>query len=91
MSRDFTILSDMEEFRKKTGQMSDEERGAEPYPASIEKMSEKWREIQREGGSADSRTFVERHFLAVGLMIGLLVIALMIVIGGFFFLVWNAG
>ncbi len=94
---DFTILFNMEEFRKKTGQMSREEGTGEPleggtsYPSSIEKMSEKWRTIQKEGETTENRSFVERHFLTIGLMIGLFIIALIIVIGGFAFLVWNAG
>ena len=86
----------MEEFRKKTDQMSDQSgsRGAledeTSYPASIEKMSEQWRTIQKEDQSVDSRSFFERNYLSIGLMIGLFIISLIIVIGGFAFLVWNA-
>lgn len=80
----------MEEFRKKTGHAGSGVESTPSYPESIEKMSEKWRSIQKEGGSADTRSFFERNFLAVGLMVGLLIIALIVVIGGFAFLVWNA-
>ena len=67
--------------------------GAEtPYPASIEKMSERWREIQQEEGQSqlDQRSFVEKNYLALGLGVALLIIALLVVIGGFAFLVWRA-
>lgn len=60
------------------------------YPEPIEKMSEKWRSILRRGEGQDDRGFFERNSLALGLVIGLLIIALLIVIGGFAFLVWNA-
>ncbi len=64
----------------------------DPYPASIEKMSERWREIQQEESQSqlDQRSFVEKNYLAVGLGIALLVIALLVVIGGFAFLIWRA-
>lgn len=59
------------------------------YPATVESLSEKWRstqhEVQKKGGN-----FLQRHFLAIGIGIALLAIALIIVIGGFSFLVWNA-
>ena len=59
------------------------------YPATVESLSEKWRstqhEVQKRGGN-----FLQRHFLVIGIGIALLVIAFMIVIGGFSFLVWNA-
>lgn len=60
------------------------------YPASIEKMSEKWREIRQRGDEQPPRNFVERNYLALGIGIALLIIALLVVIGGFVFLVWRA-
>ncbi len=64
--------------------------GDPPYPTTIEKMSEKWRLLKRKGSIQDPRSFVERHYLALGLFFGLLIIALLVVFGGFAFLVWNA-
>lgn len=63
-----------------------------PYPASIEKMSERWREIQKteDESQLDQRSFVEKNYWAVGLGVALLVIALLVVIGGFAFLIWRA-
>jgi hypothetical protein len=60
------------------------------YPASIEKMSEKWREIRQQGDEQPPRNFVERNYLALGIGIALLVIALLVVIGGFVFLIMRA-
>jgi hypothetical protein len=60
------------------------------YPASIEKMSEKWREIRQQGDEQQQRGFVERNYLALGIGIALLIIALIVVIGGFVYLVWRA-
>jgi len=65
---------------------------ADAYPAAIEKMSDKWREVQqqeRQEGQT-GRNFVERNSLALGIGLALLIVALLIVIGGFAFLVWNA-
>lgn len=78
----------MEDFRKKTSE-SDSPQDAS-YPASIQKMSEKWREIRQADPQADSRTFLERNFLKIGIGIGLLILIMLIVFGGFAFLVWNA-
>lgn len=78
----------MEDFRKKTSE-SDSTQDAS-YPASIQKMSEKWRAIRRADPQADSRTFLERNFLKIGIGIGLLVLIMLIVFGGFAFLVLNA-
>jgi hypothetical protein len=86
----------MEDSGKKREEAMRERAGTEQareettYPTTIEKMSEKWRSIQRQGVSHDERGFFERHFLALGIFIALLLIALLIVIGGFAFLVWNA-
>jgi len=89
------ILGLMEESRKRKKVTSDEnikaDRLDEPsYPASIEKMSEQWRSIQRQNLDQQKRGFVERNYLTLGIGIGLLIVALLIVIGGFAFLVWNA-
>ncbi|MFN0107822.1 MAG: hypothetical protein ACKVZH_03140 [Blastocatellia bacterium] len=64
-----------------------------PYSASIEKMSERWREIQQTDNAPqqDQRGFVEKNYLGLGLGIALLVIALIVVIGGFAFLIMRAG
>jgi len=82
----------MEDFKKKTS--SDDPRSDSSYPASIEMMSEKWRAIQGDQSSekqaGEKRGFVERNYLALGLGIGLLIIAFLIVIGGLAFLVWKA-
>jgi hypothetical protein len=91
----------MEELRRGENTASDEkskadrpdqpDRWDEPaYPASIEKMSEKWRAILRQNSDQQKEGFVERNYLALGVGIGLLIIAFLIVIGGFAFLVWNA-
>ncbi|MDX2043363.1 MAG: hypothetical protein SF097_19255 [Acidobacteriota bacterium] len=63
------------------------------YPASIEKMSERWREIQRQEQSSDEqppRKFVEKNYLAIGLGIALLILALVVVFGGLAFLILRA-
>lgn len=87
----------MEDFRKQREPITDEPAGSESaegsvrdepaYPSSIQKMSEKWRSIQQQEGSADQRGFFEKNFLALGIGIALLIIALIIVLGGFTFLV----
>lgn len=92
------ILADVNEYEKQQQKPVDDlPKGApliaeNPYPASIEKMSERWREIQQEEHQAqqEQRSFVEKNYLAVGLGIALLVIALLVVIGGFAFLIWRA-
>jgi nitrate reductase NapE component len=57
---------------------------ASEYPATVESL-------RRNGDrpSMRSRATLQRHFLVIGIGIALLV-TLMIVIGGFSFLVWNA-
>ncbi len=60
------------------------------YPASIEKMSEKWREIRQQGDEQPPRNFVERNYLALGIGIALLIIALIVIIGGYVFLILRA-
>lgn len=60
------------------------------YPDAVENMSSKWRSIQQGASGQDQRGFFERHYLILGLFIGLLIFALLIVFGGFAFLVWNA-
>jgi len=53
-------------------------------------MSEKWRSLQQGAPQPAGQSFVKQHFLLVGLGLGLLLISLITVIGGFIFLVWNA-
>ena len=53
-------------------------------------MSEKWRSLQQGAPQPERQSFVKQHFLLVGLGLGLLLISLITVIGGFIFLVWNA-
>jgi len=63
------------------------------YPASIEKMSERWREIQQHEQQIEEqkpRSFTERNYLSLGIGIALLIIALLVLIGGFAFLVMRA-
>jgi hypothetical protein len=60
------------------------------YPASIEKMSDTWRSIQRQNPEVAKGSFFERNYLAVGIGVGLLILAFLIVIGGVAFLIWNA-
>lgn len=67
--------------------------GDAAYPASIEKMSERWRQIQQEEQHAEDQQpqkFVEKNYLAIGLGIALLIIALIVVFGGLAFLIWRA-
>jgi hypothetical protein len=79
----------MDDFKKKT--TSDDLPANDPvYPASIEKMSEKWRAIRGGGESGERRGFADRNYLAVGLGIGLLIVAFLVVLGGLAFLVWKA-
>jgi hypothetical protein len=65
----------------------------EAYPASIEKMSERWREIQQQEQVTEEqqpRKFVEKNYLALGLGIALLILALVVVFGGLAFLIMRA-
>jgi nitrate reductase NapE component len=85
----------MDEFRNRQNITTSESSGNAPeeepaYPPSIEKMSEKWRSIQQQIPDQQKRGFFERNYLVLGIGIGLLIIAFLIVIGGFAFLVWNA-
>ncbi|MCI0524620.1 MAG: hypothetical protein L0Y75_05085 [Acidobacteria bacterium] len=85
----------MEDFRDRKNAATEKSLEADPveepsYPASIEKMSEKWRSIQRQTPDQQKGGFVQRNYLVLGIGIGLLIIAFLIVIGGFAFLVWNA-
>ena len=59
------------------------------YDATIGQMSEKWRALRQEPELSGSKSFVERNYLALGIGIGAFLIALLIVIGGVLFLVWN--
>jgi nitrate reductase NapE component len=86
----------MEEFRKNKHVADDEPLKTGPlsaetsYPAAIEKMSEKWRAIRQNQPEQEPHSFVQRNFLTVGIGVALLIIALLVVIGGFAFLVWKA-
>jgi hypothetical protein len=82
----------MEDFRDRKNAATEKSFEAEEpaYPASIEKMSEQWRSIQRQNPDQQKGGFVQRNYLVLGIGIGLLIIAFLIVIGGFAFLVWNA-
>lgn len=88
----------MNQFEKQQQKMTEESPRTPPlgaeasYPASIEKMSERWREIQQseDQSQQEQRSFVQKNYLAVGLGIALLVIALVVVIGGFAFLISRA-
>lgn len=67
--------------------------GDAAYPTSIEKMSERWRQIQKEEQHAEDqqpRKFVEKNYLTLGLGIALLIIALIVVFGGLAFLIMRA-
>ena len=92
------ILATVNEFEKQSQKLAEDAPKTPPlgaetqYPVSIEKMSERWREIQQEEGQSqlDQRSFVEKNYLALGLGAALLIIALLVVIGGFAFLIWRA-
>ena len=89
----------MNDYEKQKQKLADEPLKTAPretessYPASIEGMSERWRKIRQQRREEDGqppRSFVERNYLAVGIGIALLIIALLTVIGGFAFLIWRA-
>lgn len=68
------------------------------YPGTVEKMSERWRRLQREGevdpslaGREPRRGFLERYYLPIGIGIAVLLVALVIVIGGVLFLLTRGG
>ena len=77
------------------------EAGAESipdYPGTVEKMSERWRRLQREGevdpslaGREAQRGFLERYYLPIGSGVAVLLVALVIVIGGVLFLLTRGG
>lgn len=67
--------------------------GDAAYPVTIEKMSERWRQIQQQEQNAENqqpRNFVEKNYLPLGLGIALLIIALVVVFGGLAFLIMRA-
>ncbi len=88
----------MNDFEKQQQNPAEEPQKTTPlsagnsYPSQIEKMSERWRQIRHSEGESqqEQRGFVEKNYLALGLGVALLVIALMVVIGGFAFLIWRA-
>ena len=53
----------------------------------VEKMSEKWRALRQEQGAVDSRGFLERNYLALGVGIGVVILIAVVIIGGFLLLV----
>ena len=74
------------------------------YPDAVRKLSENWRQLANTdhapgeaavGGEWAGRSGVLRqwrkHHLPLGIGIGLLLVALLTVLGGLAFLVWNAG
>ncbi|MEY4167128.1 MAG: hypothetical protein RIR52_952 [Acidobacteriota bacterium] len=80
--------------------------GPEVYPESVRKLSESWRQLssaQQASAQSDSEVRgrdseprgvmarLKRYYLPIGLAIGLLIVALMTVLGGLAFLIWNAG
>ena len=79
-------MGDAEKSRKAAAPASEEA----SYPASVESLSEKWRSVRPSAPGVDGRSFLQRHYLAVGIAIALLILSLLTVIGGFAFLVWNA-
>ena len=83
----------MEDFRKKTTTEDDRlptsRLEGEAYPATVEKMSERWRALQQEH-PAETGAAAPRKTLAWGLGIGLLLVLIIIIVGGFAFLIWNA-
>lgn len=67
----------------------EDERPGSGYESTIGEMSEKWRQISREGGALTQKSFFEKNYVWVGVGIGIVVIGLLIVIGGVAFLVLN--
>jgi hypothetical protein len=71
----------------------------ESYPEPVEGLSAKWRSLQQEGRARgedlagltgpERGSLPARHYVPFGIGIGVLVIALLIVVGGLAFLVWN--
>ena len=68
---------------------------SETYPDSVRKLSENWRQLRPEDRGSLSGTEggsrLSRYYLPIGLGIGVLVVALLVVFGGLAFLVWNGG
>ncbi|NBO64670.1 MAG: hypothetical protein EBU88_07475 [Acidobacteria bacterium] len=78
----------------------------ESYPEAVRKLSESWRHLPVSEQMAPEIEGVVRasssepvriakklsgHYVTVGVGIGLLLVALLTVLGGLAFLVWNAG
>ena len=62
------------------------------YAETVEKLSANWRRLradERAGGESPGAAGWVKHYLPIGIGLGLLLIALLIVIGGLAFLVWN--
>ena len=80
--------------------------GPEVYPDTVSKLSENWRQLTAEqqlSPRVDPEVFgreterpgtsgrLRKYYLPVGIGVGLLLVALLTVLGGLAFLVWNAG
>jgi hypothetical protein len=82
-----------EDLRARTGGAADGDLPGS-YPETIEKLSANWRQLrvdEREGGKSSGPAGWAKHYLPLGIGLGVLLIALLIVIGGLAFLVWNGG
>lgn len=76
-------------------QQKDNRLKGETYPDSVRKLSENWRQLRPEDresleGRANNSK-ISRYYLPIGLGIGVLVVAFLVVIGGLAFLIWNGG
>jgi hypothetical protein len=73
----------------------DQEVKVETYPESVRKLSENWRQLRPEERQAldgqEKVAGLSRYYLPIGVGIGVLVVAFLVVIGGLAFLVWNGG
>jgi len=80
--------------------------GPELYPDTVSKLSENWRQLsggQQLSSPVDPEVFggeserpgmldkLRRHYMPIGIGVGLLLVALLTVLGGLAFLIWNAG
>lgn len=74
-------------------QREHQERSVETYPDSVRKLSESWRQLRPEDrrppATREPGSWLSRYYLPIGLGLGVLLIAFVVVIGGLFFLFWN--
>jgi len=91
---------DLPEQGARVGEVGTESIPDHPWTVdgTVEKMSERWRRLQREGevdpalaGREPRRGFLERHYVPIGIGIAVLLVALAIVIGGVLFLLTGGG